>query len=155
MRLRIVGAVRVLDGYAVLRHGPGGRGRKAFGIIGKAPSDGGSLAAVCIVETGARALVGVDHRATLLQAPVAGDTCGAVNAARTRGWGDHQAGPIRIEVRGDLQGDTVRVLQAVEVTPGQYLGARNRFQRSVMDAETAGRCHVDQRVVVGMQSQAP
>jgi hypothetical protein len=112
-----------------------------------------------VVEAGAGALVGVGHRAAALQAPLARSADRAVDAARARRAGGDDAGVLRIEPLGQLHHqrgavEQGQVLVAGDLAFAQRVLAREVDVRAVEDAVAAGRAHVGERAVVGVDRAA-
>lgn len=142
--LRVVLRVGVLEDHA------GGVGRciRHEGQVGRftplAERAVGAHAHLCVkvVVVAARALVGIDHRAALRQAPRCGHRHRAIDAARTGGRRDQHAAFAGVEVVRHLCQHAVRLLRTEQARIGRILAARHRVGAAEHVAITTARGEV-------------
>jgi hypothetical protein len=96
-----------------------------------------AIAGVDVEVAAASTLVGVGNRTAARQTPAAGQRNRAVDAARSRRGGQHQAALFRIECVWQLQQHAVRVACARQGQQRLELAAGNVRHRTIDFAETA------------------
>ena len=176
VRLRVLAGMGVLEGKAVGRRfverlalAVAQLGREV-GVLARrirvGPQAGDQIDRVVlqIVRAGARALVRVGDRASVIEAPLAGRGDGAIDPARAGGGGGDDAGRFRVEAVRHLHHHSDVFSARAVVGKGDELGAGNQALaqgvfalrvdvRAVEHAVAAARGEVHQRPIVVVDGQ--